>query len=262
MVGKGVGARLRRKEDARFLHGRGEYVPNIEMVGMQNVAFVRSSVAHGRIRSIVKPAGFAQAVFTIDDLIGVKPIVANSALPGFKTSSQPALAQGKVRFVGETIAMCVAPTRAEAEDIAAMVEVDIEPLPAVTEMLMARNTEGPRVHEHWSDNVFLETKTEADLTDIKAKAAIKVRRHIRTARQSMAPIEGRGVVAMFDRRLDQLLMYSSAQMPHINRAGLSECLGIDQGRIRVVSPDVGGGFGYKALLLAEEVCLAWLAMRL
>ena len=262
VVGKGVGARLRRKEDARFLHGRGEYVPNIEMVEMQNVAFVRSSVAHGRIRSIVKPAGFAQAVFTIDDLIGVKPIVANSALPGFKASSQPVLAQGKVRFVGETIAMCVAPTRAEAEDIAAMVEVNIEPLPAVTEMLMARNIEGPRVHEHWSDNVFLETKTDADLTDIKAKAAIKVRRHIRTARQSMAPIEGRGVVASFDRRLDQLLMYSSAQMPHINRAGLSECLGIDQGRIRVVSPDVGGGFGYKALLLAEEVCLAWLAMRL
>ncbi|MSQ21364.1 MAG: xanthine dehydrogenase family protein molybdopterin-binding subunit [Betaproteobacteria bacterium] len=232
------------------------------MVGMQNVAFVRSSVAHGRIKSITKPAGLEDLVFTIDDLIGVKPIVANSALPGFKASSQPVLAQGKVRFVGEMIAMCVATTRAEAEDIAALVEVDIEPLPAVTQMLMARNTEGPRVHEHWSDNVFLETKTEADLTDIKATAAIKVRRRIHTARQCMAPMEGRGVVATFERRLDQLLMYSSAQMPHINRAGLSECLGIDQGRIRVVSPDVGGGFGYKALLLAEEVCLAWLAMRL
>ncbi len=260
--GKGVGARLRRKEDARFLHGQGEYVPNITMVGMQNVAFVRSSMAHGRIRSITKPAGFEESVFTIDDLAGVKPIVANSSLAGFKASSQPVLAHGKVRFVGEMIAMCVAPTRAEAEDIAALVAVDIDALPAVTDMLLARSTDGPRVHEHWADNVFLETKTEADLADIKAKAAIKVRRHIRTARQCMAPIEGRGVLATYDRRLDQLLMYTSAQMPHINRAGLSECLGIDQGRIRVVSPDVGGGFGYKALLLAEEVCLGWLAMRL
>ena len=84
---KGVGARLRRKEDARFLHGQGEFVPNIAMVGMQNVAFVRSSVAHGRIKSITKPVGFEDAVFTIDDLVDVKPIVANSSLPGFKASS-------------------------------------------------------------------------------------------------------------------------------------------------------------------------------
>jgi carbon-monoxide dehydrogenase large subunit len=259
---KGVGASLRRKEDARFLHGRGEFVPNIAMVGTQNVAFVRSNVAHGRIRGIAKPPGYEDAVFTIDDLVGVKPIVASSALPGFKASSQHVLAKEKVRFVGEPVAMCVAPTRAEAEDIAALVAPDIEPLPAVTDMLAARAPDAPRVHEHWADNVFLETLTEADLAQIKRTAPIKVRRHIRTARQSMAPMEGRGVLAYVDRRLDQLVMYTAAQMPHINRQGLSECLGIDQGRVRVISPDVGGGFGYKAILLPEEVCLGWLALQL
>lgn len=259
--GTGIGARLPRKEDARLLRGQGEFLPNIAMVGTHNVAFVRSPVAHGRIRAIKKPAGHEHAVFTIDDLVGVKPIVANSALKGFKNSEQHVLAKGKVRFVGEPLAMCVAPTRAEAEDIAALVELDIEDLPAVVDMLEARKPDAPRVHEHWSENVFLETFTEADLGEIRRTAPIKVRRHIRTARQAMSPMEGRGVLTYFDRRLDQLVMYSSAQMPHINRQGLAECLGLDQGAIRVISPDVGGGFGYKALLLAEEVCLGWLAMR-
>jgi len=258
----GVGASLRRKEDDRLLHGRGEYLPNIQMVGMQNVAFVRSPVAHGRIRSVTKPAGHEHAVFVADDLEGVRPIVANSGLPGFRASAQPVLAHGKVRHVGEMIAMCVAPTRAEAEDLAQAVLVDIEPLPAAIDMIAARSPDAPRVHEHWPDNVFLESLTDANLADVRARAAITVRRRIRTARQVMSPMEGRGVVASFDRRLDQLVMYSSAQMPHINRAGLAECLGIGQGRVRVISPDVGGGFGYKALLLPEEVCLGWLAMRL
>ena len=92
-------------------------------------------------------------------------------------------------------------------------------------------------------------------------APIKVTREISTARQCMAPIEGRGVVATWDHRLDQLTLYTGAQMPHIVRTGLSDCLGLEQGRIRVISPDVGGGFGYKGILLPEEVCLAWLAMR-
>ena len=86
-------------------------------------------------------------------------------------------------------------------------------------------------------------------------------REIRTARQCMAPIEGRGVVAIWDRRLEQLTLYSACQMPHIVRTGLADCLGLDQGQVRVISPDVGGGFGYKGILLAEEVCLGWLAMR-
>jgi len=260
--GKGVGARLRRKEDERFLRGRGEYVGNIRMVGMLDVAFVRSPVAHARIRGVRKPAGHEHAVFTIDDLAGVKPIVANSALKGFKSAPQHVLAKGKVRQVGELVAMCVAPTRAQAEDVAALVEVDFEELPAVVDMVAAIESGSPRVHDEWTDNVVLETFVDDDLARIRASAAITVRRRIRTARQCMSPIEGRGVVAHYERRLDQLTVHSATQMPHINRAGLSECLGIDQGRIRVVAPDVGGGFGYKGILLPEEVCLGWLAMKL
>jgi carbon-monoxide dehydrogenase large subunit len=259
---KGVGARLPRKEDARFLRGQGQYIGNIRMVGMLDVAFARSSIAHGRIRGIAKPVGHEGSVYTADDLAGVKPIVANSGLKGFKPSELPVLAKGKVRFVGEMLAMCVAPTRAEAEDLAAAVEADIEPLPAVHDMLEALQPGAPRIHEHWSDNAFLETLVDADLAEVKARAAIKVTRRIRTARQAMNPMEGRAVLAYFDRRLDQLVVYSGDQMPHITRTGLSECLGIDHGRIHVISPDVGGGFGYKALLLPEAVCVAWLALQL
>src|ERR1700754_3033684 len=170
------------------MHGRGEYVGNIRMVGMLDVAFVRSPIAHGHIVGIEKPAGFGHAVYTHTDLDGVQPIVANSGLPGFKASEQPALARDKVRQVGEMIAMCVAATRAEAEDIAAQVFVDFEELPAVVDMLDARRQDSALVHEHWCDNVFLETfvdaKSEIDLDEIRRTAPIRVQRKLRTARQS------------------------------------------------------------------------------
>lgn len=264
----GIGARLRRKEDDRFLRGRGDYVANLRMVGMRDVAFVRSPLAHARIRGIEKPEGLADAVFTLADLDGVRPIVADSGLAGFKSSAQPVLADAKVRQVGEMIAMCVAPTRAQAEDIAAQVFVDFDELPAVVDMLAAREPGAPLVHEHWGDNVFLSTAVgtdrdnEAALAAVRASAPIHVVRTLRTARQSMAPMEGRGVVAWWDRRLAQLVVVTAEQMPHINRTGLAGCLGLDEGQVRVISPDVGGGFGYKGILLPEEVCVAWLAMRL
>src|SRR5258706_3520178 len=234
---KGVGARLPRKEDARFLRGQGEYVANLRLAGMLDVAFVRSPMAHARIRGIKKLPG----VFTADDLKGVRPIRADSSLKGFKSSEQPILATGKVRQVGELVAMCVAPTRAEAEDLADQVELDLEELPAVVDMLAARTRPPPLVHEHWGDNVFLESLVDDDLTEVKRSAAVCVRRTIRTARQHMSPLEGRGVVCEWNRRQGQLLMHTAAQMPHINRAGLAECLGLDQGSIRVIAPDVGGG---------------------
>lgn len=263
----GVGASLRRKEDGRFLLGQGQYVGDLRLPGLLDVAFVRSPVAHGRLGAITKPAGAEASVFTMDDLVGVKPIRAVSGLQGFKPSDQWPLARGKLRQVGELVAMCVAPSRALAEDLAAQVEVDITDLPAVVDMLSARGATPPAlVHDEWGDNVFLHTQTHIDpagaLDRVRADAPIVVRRQVRTARQSMAPIEGRGVVCQWDSRLEQLVMHTAAQMPHINRAGLSECLGIDQGRIRVIAPDVGGGFGYKGILLPEEICLAWLAMHL
>jgi aerobic carbon-monoxide dehydrogenase large subunit len=257
---QGVGARLLRKEDDRLMRGRGQFVADIRLAGLQDIAFVRSPLAHARIRSITVPERFSDAVFTAADLTDIKPIRAVSGLPGFKISEQPVLATGKVRHVGELVAMCVAPNRAEAEDIAASVALDLEELPAIHHMLQAREADAALVHEHWGDNVFLESAFEVNIA-MAFDAPIKVTREISTARQCMSPLEGRGVVATFDHRLDQLTLYTGAQMPHIVRNGLSDCLGMEQGRIRIVSPDIGGGFGHKGILLPEEICLAWLTMR-
>jgi carbon-monoxide dehydrogenase large subunit len=257
---QGIGARVARKEDDRLLRGRGQFVADIRLPAMKDVAFVRSPVAHGRIRGISVPPDQHGNTFAAADLVGVKPIRAVSGLRGFKVSEQPPLAADKVRHVGELVAMCVGSTRAQAEDLAASVALDLEELPAVYDMLDARSDTGVLVHEHWGDNVFLETFVDVDIS--KAfDAPIKVSREIRTARQCMAPIEGRGVVAFWDSRLEQLTIYSACQMPHIVRTGLSECLGLEEGQVRIIAPDVGGGFGYKGILLPEEICLGWLAMR-
>ena len=259
MTWQGVGARILRKEDDRLMRGRGAFVADLRFAGMKDVAFVRSPLAHGRIRAIAVPEAFKDAVFTAADLDGVKPIRAASGLRGFKVSDQPSLATDKVRYVGELVAMCVAPSRAQAEDIVATVALDLEELPAVYDMLAARESGSALLHEHWGDNVFLETFVDVNIEKV-LEAPIKVTREIRTARQCMAPMEGRGAVAIWDSRLEQLTLYSSCQMPHIVRTGLAGCLGLDEGHVRVVAPDVGGGFGYKGILLAEEVCLGWLAM--
>ncbi len=259
MTGQGVGARLLRKEDDRLMRGRGQFVADLRFAGMKDVAFVRSPLAHGRLRGVSIPDAFRDSVFTAADMEGVKPIRAVSGLKGFKVSEQPSLATDKVRFVGELIAMCMAPSRAQAEDIAAAVQPDLEELPAVHDMLAAREASSVLLHQHWGDNVFLETFVNVNI-EKALDAPIKVTREIRTARQCMAPIEGRGAVAIWDSRLEQLTLHSSCQMPHIIRTGLAECLGLDEGQVRVVAPDVGGGFGYKGILLAEEICLGWLAM--
>ncbi len=262
MTGEGIGARLPRKEDERYVRGHGQFVGDIRLPRMQEVVFLRSPVAHARIRSIGIPPALRHCVFIADDLVGVRPIRADTALAGFKTSSQPVLAVDKVRHVGEPVAMCIAPTCAEAEDIASRIEIDFVPLPAVHDMLAARQAGAPVVHDGWGDNVFLTTDIDVDFAALKAKAAVAVSRELRTSRQVMSPLEGRGVIAYRDSRLDQLVVISATQQPHIVRSGLAECLGIDEGRIRVISPDVGGGFGYKGVLLAEEIALAWAAGKL
>jgi carbon-monoxide dehydrogenase large subunit len=257
---QGVGARLLRKEDDRLMRGRGQFVADLRFAGLKDVAFVRSPLAHARVRNIAVPKQHKQAVFAAGDLDGVNPIRANSALKGFKPSDQPVLASDKVLYVGELVAMCVAPTRAEAEDIVGAVQLDLEELPAVHDMLAAREPASALLREQWGDNVFLETFIDINI-EKALDAPIKVTREIRTARQCMAPMEGRGVVAIWDNRLEQLTIYTACQMPHIVRTGLAGCLGLEEGQVRVVAPDVGGGFGYKGILLAEEVCLGWLAMR-
>lgn len=243
------------------MRGRGQFVGDIRLPNMWDVAFLRSPYAHGRIQGLDIPEALKRQVFSAEDLKGVKAIRAVSGLPGFKVSEQPILAQDKVRHVGELVAMCVASSRAEAEDLVAQVGFRVEELRPVVDMEFGRTAQAPLLHEHWPDNVFLETNVHVN-SSIFEQAKIRVTREIRTSRQAQAPIEGRGVVAYWDNRLEQLTIYSSAQMPHIVRTGLSECLGLPHEQIRVVAPDVGGGFGYKGILLPEEVALGWLAMHL
>jgi len=258
----GIGASVARKEDHRFLRGRGQYVADFRIPGMREVAFVRSPMAHAHLRSVRVPQAHKAAVFAADDLAAVKAIRAATSVRGFKHAGEPVLAAGKVRFVGEIVAACVAASRAEAEDIAASVELDLDGLPAVSDMREARKPGGPLVHDEWGDNVFVEFAEDTGIEAAISAAAIKVTREIRTARQCMFPLEGRGVVAYPDARLELLTVVTATQMPHVVQIGIAECLGLPDGAIRVISPDVGGGFGYKGLLCREEVALAWLAMHL
>jgi aerobic carbon-monoxide dehydrogenase large subunit len=262
VTGQGIGARLTRKEDDRYLRGRGQFVGDMSLPHLRDVAFLRSPRAHARIKAIRIPPLIRDRVFIAADLVGVAAIRADTALAGFKSSLQPVLAADKVRHVGEPVAMCVAPSLAEAEDFVAQIEIEFEDLPVLHDMLAARAPGAPLVHEAWGDNLFLTTEIDVDFAAAKAKAAFSVTRELRTARQVMSPLEGRGVLAHWDSRLDQLVMYSSTQQPHIVRSGLAECLGLDEGRIRVIAPDVGGGFGYKGVLLGEEVALAWATRKL
>ena len=248
---EGVGARVPRLEDDRYLRGRGRYIGDIKLAGMKEVAFLRSPIAHGYIRGFDIPKDLRAQVTIAADMKGVKAIRAVTALPGFKVSEQPALATDKVRYVGELVAMCLAPDRAQAEDIVQQVRVDVDELPAIHDMMWARDADAPMIHEHWEENTFLESVVDDTAFDeIARKAPVKITRTFQTARQCMSPIEGRGVVAEWDGRLGQLTVYSASQMPHIVRTGLSECLGLDHGQVRIIAPDVGGGFGYKGILLS------------
>ena len=261
MTRQGVGVRVRRKEDARHLHGRGSFVSDMMLPGQSEVAFLRSPIAHGRIRRIVKPPGTEAQVFIRADLDGVAAIVAPTTLPDYKLSECHPLAHDKVRFVGEAVAMCVAPTRAEAEDLTEEIEIELDELPVLLDAHAARAEPSVRIHEAWSDNSFLTLNYESGF-EAKAKGApVVVRREVALARQAMVPMEGKAVLAHWDDRSDQLVVYASTQVPHIIRVGLAQFLGIDQGRVRVISPDVGGGFGYKCVLQPEELCIAWLALK-
>jgi carbon-monoxide dehydrogenase large subunit len=259
--GSGIGARVKRKEDERHLHGRGRFVSDILLPNLHEVAFLRSPLAHARVRGIEIPEDIRDRVFTADSLEGVSPIRAVAALPGFKASDYPPLATGKVRFVGETVAMCLARTRADAEDIAERVRLDLEELPAVVDEFAALEDGSALVHEEWGDNLFLDSMVGGDLGDLEKSAPVVVEREYRMARQVMNPMEGKAVLAYWDDTESQLVVYTSTQVPHMIRTGLSQCLGLDESKVRVIAPDVGGGFGYKCVLQPEEICVAWLAMK-
>jgi carbon-monoxide dehydrogenase large subunit len=260
---QGVGASVLRNEDRRLLDGHGEYLGDIRIPGMAEVAFLRSPVAHGRIRAIEVPGQFRGQVFFASDIPFAKPIQAVSAAKGFKPSDYPPLTSDKARFVGDLLAICIAPTRAEAEDIAQACIVDFEELPAVWDIDVALKSEAPKVHDAWSDNVFFESRiTAGDLEAVRAQAAVTVRKSLRMGRHAGVSMEGRGVLAHYDRRMDELVVYSSTQFPHVIRTIMADRLGISESKLRVIAPDVGGGFGPKNNLHPEELAIAALSMRL
>ncbi len=262
MGSTGIGASVPRKEDRRHLHGKSTFVGDLSFPRMLDVAFVRSPVAHAVLKEAeIDPEDRAR-VFTGADLEAVSPIVAEGTIPGYIKTAYPVMALGKANFVGQILAACVGPTRAEAEDVAERVFFDFDELEAVVDALAATEPGAPDIHPELSGNVFHRMEAGQDLADIRASAAVSVSRTYRLARQAIVPIEGRGIVALWDERANQLVVYSSTQSPHLIRNGLAEFLKLDQNRIRVVAPDVGGGFGYKAILHPEELILGYLALKL
>jgi aerobic carbon-monoxide dehydrogenase large subunit len=259
----GIGARLPRLEDARFLEGRGRFCADITLPNMLHAAFVRSPHAHARILGVRKPSGRENTVYCAGDLAGVGRLRSTAKLPGFKASDWPILAAGKVRHVGEPIAMALAASAAEAEDLAASVEVEFEPLPPVVTMAQALNKAPPFVHDEWGDNVLVDIKLEGgDLAAAKAAAAHVIERRVRMNRMHPLPLEGRACVAAYDSRLDELVVHVAHQLPVPLQIGLAQVLGISQRRLRVIVPDVGASFGLKTYVEGETVCVAWAAMRL
>ena len=151
-----------------------------------------------------------------------------------------------MRFAGECVALCIAPTRAEAEDIAEAVKLDLDALPAVTDRFAARRPGAPRVHDEGNDNLFLTTSAEGGIESARERAAVVIEREYRTARQCTVPMEGKAVLARHDERKGQLVVYTSTQAPPLIRTGLSQLLGLDQAEVRVIAPDKAGPSGSKA----------------
>jgi aerobic carbon-monoxide dehydrogenase large subunit len=254
---------VRRKEDRRYLEGKGEYLADLQFPGMAEVAFLRSPVAHAYVRGIAVPEQYRDQVFFAADISFAKPIVAVSAAKGFKPSEYHPVTSDKARFVGDLLAICIAPTRAEAEDIAAACVIDFDELPAVWDIEVALRPDAPRVHESWTDNAYLETRIQTgDIDEVRKTAALTVRKTLRMGRHAGVSMEGRGVLAHYDRRMDELVVYSSTQFPHVIRTIMAECLGISESRLRVIAPDVGGGFGPKNNFQPEELAVAALSMKL
>lgn len=257
--GQGIGARLPRKEDARHLMGEGRFVADISMPGLSEVAFLRSPVAHARIGSVDIPTALSGRVFTRAMMADAQDIEADSTLPSYQASAQPPLASGKVRFVGEPVVMAFAASRAEAEDLLEEVDVDYQALPVCADVEASLAPGAPLIHEHWQHNTFVTLTADRDFEALAAQADVVVSRRINLARQCMVPMEGKAVLAYWDHQADQLVVVSATQVPHMIRTVLAELLGLEQGRLRVIAPDVGGAFGYKCVLQQEELCIAWLA---
>ena len=272
-----IGSNIRRLEDPRILRGHSEYVDDIEAAGALHVALVRSPYGHARIgairsgraleldgiMSILSAAdlGAANGPFPHPTWFPAVPALAAATQPELRPESIHLLARERVRFMGESVALVVATDRYTAEDAVRLVEVDYEPLPANVDP--ERSLESALINPEWGTNQAGHFRVvKGDVPDAFARAAHTVRGRFVTPRQTGVPIEPRGVLARPDRRSGGVTVWSSTQTPHWLRDALTTSLGISEDRIRVVAPDVGGGFGVKSMVYPEELLLPWLALHL
>jgi len=274
MTTRYFGAPIKRNEDPRLLRGRALFVDDVALPNMVHVAFLRSAVAHGRIRGIDATAARNRAgvvaVYTAGDLGAYwKPgplLVPPPPIPGitFNLRTQVPLAKDKVRHVGEPLAMVVAESRHLAEDALADIIVDIDPLPAVVDLEKALAASSPLIHDDLGTNISAHVRqTKGNYAAAAAAAAHVIRRRFLYDRGASSPIETRGVVANWDGRADQLTVWDTTQAPVFLRGGLAAMLGLSERQVRVIAPFVGGGFGPKIMLFyPEEVLLPWATMQL
>jgi carbon-monoxide dehydrogenase large subunit len=260
-----IGARSRRIEDPALLTGRGRYVDDIALPQLAHAAFVRSPHAHAWIRGIDKAHARSLpgvvGILTADDLGGV--LTSNRMALGFPVKTLPQditpyiLAAHEACFVGEAVAMVIATSRYAAEDAAAAIVVDYEPQPAIVDCRDALSPAAPKVRSDAADNVLTRFAVGyGNCAAAFATAAHVVRESFFVHRGAAHPIEGRAVLAQFDAVNDSLTVWSSTQMSHDLMFTLAELLGLPESRVRVIAPDVGGGFGAKFLIYPEELAVA------
>jgi carbon-monoxide dehydrogenase large subunit len=265
--GRWIGAAVPRKEDRRMLLGRGRFVGDLTRPGLLHAAFVRSPHAHALVSKIDGTAasrapGVAR-LFTAASL-GHPCLLAMLEREEFVPTPMPVLAGDRVRFVGEPVAVVIADDAYRAEDAAELVEVDWDPQPAVASIETASAAGAPRLHEEAGGNRLVDLLMFDDdrLPQIFAAAKATVSATFRSARVAALPLEGRACLAEWDDRDDQLVMYVSTQVPHQVRSGVAQALNLPERSIRVIAPDVGGGFGLKCVVGREEVAVAAAALRL
>src|SRR5437773_1122767 len=261
------GAAVRRREDPRFLRGEARYVDDVTLPGMLHAAFLRAPHAHARLARIdtvaAKALAGVAAVFTFDDLARwMKPLPLFGAPPRgvaaamswhLGEAAQWARCRDRARYAGEAVVMVAAESRAAAADALGRVEVAWKPLPPVVDMAEAVAPGSPLVHPEWGTNVAIAfTHSIGDPDVAFARADVVVSETLRIQRYVGMPLECRGVVAHWDRRDGTLTTWNSTQVPHFVQAGLTGALGLPPHKIRVIAPDLGGGFGTKASGYAED----------
>jgi carbon-monoxide dehydrogenase large subunit len=259
-----VGARVPRVEDPRLLTGRGRYVADITLPGMLHAAFVRSTFAHGKILSVdTTEAEALPRVHKIWTGADIAPLTGGLPgglqIEGMRTTMQPAIAAEYVRFVGEAVAVVVADSRHIAEDAAALIDIDIEPLPPVLDAEIAAGG-GDIANLDFEDNLVLaRDHLHGDTDAAFAAAAVTVGGRFRAGRTAAVPMETRGCIADYDWTSQRLTLWSSTQMPHFFRSMVAAFIGMPEHAVEMVAPDVGGGFGQKCHLFPEELVIPLLA---